>query len=173
MPGGRGMMRPEDNPKPFTKDYNMKDFVKWTEERVHSLLGELEEWLLEEIEVKDKGGNIIRTEDAGNCFFKGFIYKKGLFDDWITYVKNRYESVKIRLDRINKIQEYKLQFLSANGIQREQITKFILANKFNWREKSDNKNENKNSTIIWKEDRVSKSKSGDDIDFDDLDLDDI
>lgn len=147
--GGYGGIRGRDNPKPFTKDYNSKNFEKWTEERVHSILDELEEWLLEEDVILDDDGNIIGTVDSGNCFWQGFLYKKKLYSDWIGYVRRKFDSVKKRLESIGDITEYKLQLLAATGVQKESITKFILTNKYNWKEKT--QNENTNTDIIWNE----------------------
>lgn len=151
MPGGNKNIKPSDNPRPFGKDFNGKNFEKWTEEKIHQILDELVDWLLEEVEIKDDKGNLLRTEDAGNVFYSGFLYKKGLFDDWIGYVKRKFDSVKERFKYINKVKEYKLQFLAVNGKTKEGITKFILSNKHGWKEKSEHKNINKNIDIIWNE----------------------
>jgi hypothetical protein len=156
MAGGDGNILPADNPKPFTKKYNYKDFEKWTEDACHEILEELEDWLLEELEVEDKHGNFIRTVDSTNCFYKGFIYKKGLMEDWVKYVKKKFDSVKKRFKNIEKIQEYKLLLLAATGRQKESITKLILSKRFNYVEKTESKNENTNTDIIWNESRRKK-----------------
>ena len=172
MPGGYKQIRPSDNPKPYSKNYNRNDFLKWDEESIHNVLDQLEDWLLEENEIIDKDGNVIRIQDSGNCFYKEFLYKNNLMDGWIRYVKNRYTSVKKRFKDIDKIQEHRLQLLAAKGIHKERITSLILMSKYKWRERSDNKNENKNKTIIWNETKTYSdkksdiSKDGDDFDFD-------
>lgn len=145
MPGGRGNIKPGDNPKPFTKDYNRKDFEIWTEKEIHKKLDELTEWLMETVDIKDKKGNVIKTEDAGNCFYLYFLYKNGLYKDWIRYVRKKFDSVNERMKEIDEIQELKLQYLATYGITKEHMTFRVLMNKHGWREKSEsvNKNENK------------------------------
>lgn len=141
--GGKGGIKPSDNPKPFTKTYNGADFEKWTEEKIHTILDSLEEWLTKTKPIygEDKI-TIIGEVDAGNVFYREFLFQERLFDDWITYVQKRYTTVSKRMERINAIQEHKLQKLSFEGKGKENITKFILQNKYNWREKTDNKNDN-------------------------------
>ena len=77
--GGKGGIKPSDNPKPWTKD-NYYDSTKWTEEIVHGILDELEEWLWEEEPIYDKDGKVIGMKDKGNCFYKDFLYKKRFYD---------------------------------------------------------------------------------------------
>jgi hypothetical protein len=152
MPGGKGQIRPSDNKKPFTKNYNGSNFVKWTEKKVHSILDELEEWLFEEIELFDEKGVLLGKTDKGNCFYLDFLYKKKLYNSWISYVKDKYTTVSYRMEDFDKIQEHKLQLLAAKGAQKEGITKFILTNKYNWVDKAENKTEHSGSV----ENRVIK-----------------
>lgn len=151
MPGGKGMIRGADNPKPFTKDYNGADFTKWTEEKVHIELDKLIQWLLEEKDVIDDRGLIVGKVDNGNVFYKEFLYKNGLFEDWITHMKKRYSTASNKIDLIDKIQEMKLQKLAFNGKGKENITKFILQNKHGWSERSETKVDQVNTNLTLKD----------------------
>ena len=152
--GGNKAIKPINNPKPFTKDYNGANFAKWTEPKVHTILNDLEEWLMRKkpIYAEDKL-TIIDYVDAGNVFYKEFLFQERLSDNWIKYVSNKYSTVEERMQHINSIQEHKLQKLSFEGKGKENITKFILTNKYNWKEKTENENKNDN-TIIWKEEKT-------------------
>lgn len=152
--GGYGNIRGHHNPKPFTKDYNGRDFAIWTEDKVHEVLDELEDWLLEEKTVKDDRGIIVDKVDKGNVFYKDFLFKKKLFQDWITYVQEKYTTVSKRLNYIDRIQEHKLQKLAFEGKGKENITKFILQNKYDWREKADNKIDQTVTAITWQEEKT-------------------
>lgn len=133
---GRGQIKASDNPKPFTKNgINGKTFEKWKEDDVHQILDRLEEWLLEDIPVFDSKGKQIGFRQNDNCFFREFLYKERLFDNWVSNMTIKFSTVKERMAHINDIQEHKLQLLAAKGMQKENITKFILTNKYNWKEK--------------------------------------
>lgn len=140
--GGYKQIRGKHSPNPFTKGedgFNGGCFTKWTEEKVNAVIDELEEWMLAEKDIKDSKGNIIKKVDAGNVFYRDFLFKKKLFADWITYVQKKYSSASKRLEYIDAIQEHKLQKLSFEGKGKENITKFILTNKYGWKEKTESK----------------------------------
>ena len=142
-----------ENLKPFTKEYNGANYEKWTEEVVHKLLDELEDWLFEEVPVYAPDGvTVIGLRDKGNCFYNEFLYKKRLYNDWFVYVSGKFASVSERMSNIDKIQEHKLQLLAATGKHKENITKFILSNKYKWSEKVESKVEN--TTITWNEEKT-------------------
>lgn len=162
MPGGKGNIKPSDNKKPFTKDYNGKDFAKWTEEVVHQILDELEDWLLEEKPILNNEKEVVATVDKGNVFYREFLFKKKLFADWMSYVQSQFSTVAERFKYIDSIQEHKLQKLAFEGKGKENITKFILTNKYDWREKSDQKVDQTLTQIEWKEEKTySTPKEGD------------
>ena len=160
MPGGNKNIKPSDNPKPFTSDYNGSNFTKWTEEKCHVVLERLENWLLEEVEIKDKHGNVIGTKDAGNCYFEDFLFKERLFRDWIRYVSKKYTTVSARIENIRDIHQMKLQMLASMGIHNTPMNKFVLENTYGWASKSETKNINTN--ITWEE---TKSYGGGDDEF--------
>lgn len=145
---GNKMIKPSDNPKPFTKGgINGKTFEKWTEDKVHSILDFLESWLLDDIPVYDSKGKQVGIRQNDNCFYKEFLYKERLYDTWIANMSVKFSTVKKRMEEINLIQEHKLQILAAKGTQKENITKFILTNKYNWKEKVENENTHSISNI--------------------------
>lgn len=158
MAGGKGKIKPEDNPKPWVKGRVPHNYT-WTEAKILEVLDDLEQWLLEEEEIFDDKKQKFIIVDAGNCFFKEFLYKRGLMDSWISRYTDRFTTVRERIADIQRLQEFKLQLLAATGKQKEGITKFILQNKHGWAEKTENKNENNN--INWNEVRTYQDKKND------------
>jgi hypothetical protein len=154
MPGGYKNIKPSDNPKPFTEEYNGRDFTKWTEEEIHKVLDELEDWLLEEKPILNDKKEVVTYVDKGNVFYRDFLFKKKLFSDWITYVQGQYSTVSKRFQYIDSIQEHKLQKLAFEGKGKENITKFILTNKYDWREKADTKVDQTLTQINWVEEKT-------------------
>lgn len=137
----------------------------WTEERCHEVLDDLEQWLFatkpktnkkEEI-IRDENGEVIMV-DAGNCFWSMFLFEKKLNKNWIYEVKNKYPSVKERIEFLKDVQEEKLQWMAFEGRGKEGMAKFILQNKYNWREKSETKNQTEMS-IVWNEERTYETDS--------------
>ena len=162
MPGGYKNIKPSDNKKPFTQNYNGKDFAKWTEDVVHQILDELEDWLLEEKPILNDKKEVVTMVDKGNVFYREFLFKKKLFADWMSYVQSQFSTVAERFKYIDSIQEHKLQKLAFEGKGKENITKFILQNKYEWREKSDQKVDQTLTQIEWKEEKTySNEKEGD------------
>ena len=129
MRGGYKNIGPGDGKK-FTSEYNGRDFEKWTEQKCFDILDLLETWLLEKVPVLDNNGICTHMVDAGNVFYKEFLYQNRLFDDWITYVGNKHTTVSKRMEYINNLQEHKLQKLTFEGKGKEGIAKFILQNSF-------------------------------------------
>lgn len=153
--GGYGKIRGKDNPKPFTKEgVNGGTFSKWTEPKIHKVLDELEDWMLAEVDVKDDAGKKIGSTDAGNVFYRDFLFKKRLFADWITYVQEKFSTASKRLEYIDAIQEHKLQKISFEGKGKENITKFILTNKYGWKERSEAKVDQTIAQINWQEEKT-------------------
>lgn len=153
MPGGNKNIGPNDGKK-FDKNYNGRDFEKWTEQKCLEMLDLLEDWLLKKVPVLDDKGICTHMVDAGNVFYKEFLYQNRLFDDWITYVGKKFSSVSERMEYINNLQEHKLQKLTFEGKGKEGIAKFILQNKHNWREKVDQKVDQTLTQIEWKEEKT-------------------
>lgn len=132
----------------------------WTEENCHKVLDDLEEWLFATKPKTNKKDEIIRDEngevimvDAGNVFWSMFLFEKKLNKNWIYEVKNKYPSVKERIEFLTDVQEEKLQWMAFEGRGKEGMAKFILQNKYNWREKSETKNQTEMS-IVWNEERT-------------------
>lgn len=100
---------------------------KWTEKKALELGNELISWLKE----KDEYGN-----DKGNIFFEEFlIIEKDLYPELIAYLRNKFLSFFKLLEKANKIQELKLQKYGTADCLNATMTKFVLINKHNWKEK--------------------------------------
>lgn len=157
--GGNCNIRPEDNPKPFTSEYNPSYARrKWTEKRCLEVLDELAAWLFETKEILDADGNVIDVVDAGNCFYSEFLLRRGMSRSWVTDMRGKFKSMDEKLKMINEIQEMKLQVLAAKGIQKENITKFVLQNTHKWSEKVETTN-NTNITGIELKDMIQFKKT--------------
>lgn len=137
----------------------------WTEENCHKVLDELDAWLFatkpktnkkEEI-IRDENGEVIMV-DAGNVFWSMFLFEKKLNKNWIYEVYKKYPSVKERIDFLRDVQEEKLQWMAFEGRGKEGMAKFILQNKYNWREKSETKNQTE-MNIVWNEERTYETDS--------------
>ena len=139
------LLTAKDNPKPFTKGgINGATFATWNEDNVSAITEELYNWLLE----VDERGN-----DKGNVFYMDFLYKKGLSPAWVSYVKKRFPTVAKQFEVLEKVKEERLVKMAATGVIKEGITKFVLQNQFNWREKSESKTENV-TQITWNEEKT-------------------
>ena len=79
MPGGYKNIGPNDGKK-FSLDYNGRDFEKWTEDKCLEILDLLETWLLEKVPVLDNNGICTHMVDAGNVFYKEFLYQHNLYN---------------------------------------------------------------------------------------------
>lgn len=125
MPGGNKNIKPEDGKK-FSKDYQPQE--KWTEKIAIELGEELIQWLKE----KDDEG-----EDKGNIFFEEFlIIEKDLYEDLISYLCGKFSSFSDLIRKAKKIQELKLQKYGVGDRLNATMTKFVLTNIHDWREKT-------------------------------------
>lgn len=128
-----------NHPGLFTKGgRNGKTYSKWSEDEVHKVIDELEEWLMD--------------DESNNIFFKDFLFKKRLYVDWIKYVSDTYVSVSERLSNIKAVQEQKLVSGGVFGKTNAPMTKFILSANYGYSEKIETKNENTTS-INWVEEK--------------------
>ncbi len=132
--------------------------TKWNEETVNDLADDLIAWMLEERTITGPDGMELGKVDAGNVFWKEFLYKNKLYDSTFNYLANKFESFGEKLEIAKAIQEHKLQKLSFEGKGKEAITKFILANKYGWKEKAENTNQN-TTQISWNEIKTYTSGS--------------
>ena len=64
------------------------------------------------------------------------------------------------MSQLEDIQEHKLQLLALNGTQKENMTKFVLTNRYNWKEKVETDNTN-STNIIWNESVFEEQKKDD------------
>jgi hypothetical protein len=137
------------------------NFEKWTKERVMAIVAEAKDWLLEPVQVTDKNGvPIVDAEgnpvmgESPNVFFKYFLMKKGIYKNFISEQAKRYDKeVLDAFQELHDIQEEKLQMLPFYGKAKENMAKYVLANRYDWREKSDNRNQSE-TTIVWKEEKT-------------------
>lgn len=137
MPGGNKNIRPEDGKK-FSKDYQPQE--KWTEQKAIELGEELIEWL----KAKDAEG-----EDKGNIFYQEFlIIEKDLYEGVISYLCEKFSSFSKLIEKANKIQELKLQKYGVGDKLNSTMTKFVLINKHDWSDKTENKNTNEHKGEI-------------------------
>lgn len=126
------------NGRLFSKDNQPPE--KWTKEKALKLGYDLIEWLKE----KDEQGN-----DKGNIFYEEFlIIEKDLYPELIAYLRNKFPSFLKLIDKADKIQELKLQKYGTADRLNASMTKFVLINKHNWREKHALVGSNDNEDVI-------------------------
>lgn len=102
---------------------------KWTEEKAIELGVELINWLTE----KDEDG-----EDKGNMLFKEFlVIERGLYNEIVSYLANKYESFLKLYTRAQEIQEVKLQKYGLADRLNAVIVKFSLINNHGWKDKKE------------------------------------
>ncbi len=127
MPGGKGNIRPEDNPKPFVKGHKYNE--KWTEKKALELGNELIEWLNE----VDENGN-----DKGNILFNEFLYlKNNLHPSLISKLKKKFSTFAKLLEHAKKIQETKIVKYGLAERLNVNMAKFVLSAKHNYTEKQE------------------------------------
>jgi len=120
MPGGKGNIRPADG-KQFSKDYQPPE--KWTEEKALNLGNELIAWM---------------KADPVNIFWEEYlIIERDLYSEIITYLSNKFTSFLKLIEKAKKIQEIKLKKYGTADKLNASITKFVLINEHDWREKSE------------------------------------
>lgn len=140
MPGGKGNIKPSDNPKPFKK--GDKAAEQWTEERALELANELIEWLNE----KDENG-----EDKKNMFFEEFlVIEKDLYPELIKYLCGKFSTFFKLIEKAKKIQEIKLVKYGVKDSLNATMTKFVLTNHHGWTDRKE-ENTNQNVRISFKE----------------------
>lgn len=129
MAGGKGKIRPEDG-KQFSSEYQPKE--KWTEQKALELGSDLINWLKE----KDNDG-----EDKGHIFFEEFlVIENDYYPELISYLCDKFSSFSNLINKARKIQELKLQKYGVGDRLNATMTKFVLINKHNWKEKSEIEN---------------------------------
>ena len=129
MAGGKGKIRPEDG-KQFSSEYQPKE--KWTEQKALELGSDLINWLKE----KDNDG-----EDKGHIFFEEFlVIENDYYPELISYLCDKFSSFSNLINKARKIQELKLQKYGVGDRLNATMTKFVLINKHNWKDKSEIEN---------------------------------
>lgn len=95
---------------------------KWTEERALALGYELLEWMKQPM----------------NIFFEEFlIIENDYYAELIAYLSSKFPSFLKVIDRAKKIQELKLQKHATLKDTDTGMTKFILINRHDWKDKSE------------------------------------
>jgi len=111
------------NQKKFSTDYQPTE--KWTEERALSFGNDLIAWL--------------RIDE--NIFFEYYlIVENDYYPELITYLSDKFQSFFKLIEKAKKIQEIKL---AKNAVEKKtdaNMSKFVLVNNHNWRDKSEVEN---------------------------------
>ena len=107
--------------KQFSKEYLPQK--KWTEEKAIKLGEDLIKWLKEKNE---------------NMFFNEFlVLENDYYHELITYLCKKYKSFFTLINRAKEIQELKLQKYGVLDKLNAAMTKFVLINVHDWRDKSE------------------------------------
>jgi hypothetical protein len=118
MPGGKGNIKPEDG-KQFSSEYQPEE--KWTEANALKLGKDLIQWH------KAKDDNI---------FWEEFLYiENDYYSSLISYLSEKFTSFSKLIEKAKKIQEIKLKKYGTGDVLNAAMTKFVLINEHNWRDK--------------------------------------
>jgi hypothetical protein len=148
MPGGKGKIRPEDG-KQFSTDYQPEE--KWTEEKALKVASDLKEW---------------HKTDQDHIFWEEFLMIDNDYPEkLISYLCRKFSSFATLIESAKKIQEIKLKKYGTADTLNAAMTKFVLINEHNWRDKqeltgADGKDLNSKITIelIDSSDKVDKDE---------------
>jgi len=120
MPGGKGNIKPSDG-KQFSSEYQPEE--RWTEAVALEVGKALIKWLKE----KDE-----------HIFFDEFLYiENDYYSSLISYLANKFTSFAKLLERAKKIQEIKLKKFGTADVLNASITKFVLINEHDWKDKQE------------------------------------
>lgn len=120
MPGGNKNIKPGDG-KQFSSEYQPAQ--KWTEDAALKIGNELLSWMKEADE---------------NMFFEEFLYLKENYNtDLIAYLRKKFSSFAELIRIAKKMQEVKLKKFGVMDKLNAQMTKFVLINNHNWRDKKE------------------------------------
>lgn len=118
MPGGKGNIRPGDNPKQF-KPGN-KAAEKWTEKKALELGNQLIVWMKE----KDQEGN-----DKGHIFYEEFfVLEKNYYLELPSYLSRKFTTFLKLIGIARTIQEAKLLKYGVADRLNVSLVKFCLIN---------------------------------------------
>lgn len=126
MPGGNKNIDGKVDGKQFSKDYQPAE--KWTEEKALEMGQELLDWL-----------DIPTIEgEANNVFIDDFLYiEKGYYTTLFNYLMKKFSSVSSLHKVAKKKQEMKLAKLGLTSKFNPAITKFVLTNHHDYKDKID------------------------------------
>ena len=128
MPGGNKAIDGKVEGKQFSSDYQPKE--KWTEQEALKILNELLDWLKEKT----------KKSESNNLFVQDFlVIEKDLSPTLFNYLSDKHSSVSRLYKKAKKIQEMKLVKLGLSNKFSATITKFVLTNHHNYRDKIDQK----------------------------------
>ena len=120
MPGGKGNIKPEDG-KQFSSEYQPEK--KWTEAKALQLGEDLIKW---------------QKEDPINIFWEEYlVMERDLYSKLISYLCGKFTSFFQLLEKAKKIQEIKLKKYGTADKLNASITKFVLINEHEWRDKQE------------------------------------
>lgn len=123
----------------------------WTEQEVSEVIDRLEDWLFEEQEFTRPDGTTYIKEN-NNIFFRDFLFREGLYENWIHKQSTNFPRQGERIEEIRKLQEQKLITSAIYGKTKEAMTKFILQANYGYKERLETTNTNTNTTAItWNE----------------------
>ena len=116
--------------------------IELTDEYLLELFKEGIEWFQPKmVDVLNKKGEVIGEKDIHfkHIFLNDFFIGKNLYRQKLNTLFNQRPWVKEKYDELLEVQEYKLANLAAFKDIDSSITKFILSNKHDWKEKSESK----------------------------------
>lgn len=142
MPGGNKNIKPEDG-KQFQKGDKAAEI--WTEKIALKLGNDLLDWMLAEDE---------------NIFFEEFIFiiadaknyheRAKIYPELIPYLKNKFSSFLKLIEKAKKLQEVKLNKFGCFDKLNASMTKFMLINHHNYKDRSEIDHSSKDGSMSTK-----------------------
>jgi hypothetical protein len=114
----------------------------YTDESLEKIFQEGIEWFQPKwVDVKDSDGKVVgqKDEHIRHLFVNEFLMTKGLYKQRLNLIFNTRPWVKKIYNQLAEVQEYKLANMGAFREIDSSITKFVLSNKHDWKEKTENK----------------------------------
>jgi hypothetical protein len=123
MPGGNKNIRPEDG-KQFSSDYQPQE--KWTEARALQIAADLKAW---------------HRSDPTHIFWEEFLMLENDYPEkLISYLCKKFSSFSTLIEDAKKMQEIKLKKYGTADALNAAMTKFVLINEHNWKDKQETEN---------------------------------
>ena len=132
MPSKYKIKREDAIATQFSSEYQPKE--KWTKEIALQLAEDLIKW---------------QKEEQENIFWEEFLYiENDYYSELIAYLCHKFVPFLKLIEKAKKIQEIKLKKYGTGDVLNAAMTKFVLINEHNWKDKTELENNIKGEITI-------------------------